>query len=47
MNNNFKCIMLVDDNPNDNFFHVRAIKKNNLETIIVTENSGIKALDYI
>jgi len=41
------CIMLVDDNQNDNFFHEREIKKNNLANIVITKNSGIKALAYL
>jgi len=39
--------MLVDDNPNDNFFHEREIKKNNLATNIITRNTGADALDYL
>jgi len=39
--------MLVDDNPNDNFFHEREIKKNNLSTIVVTKDSGLDALVYL
>lgn len=39
--------MLVDDDHNDNFFHERAIKKNNLATIVITKNSGTEALEYL
>ena len=39
--------MLVDDNQNDNFFHEREIKKNNVETIVITKNTGIEALQYL
>ena len=39
--------MLVDDNADDNFFHEREIKKNDLEHIIITKNLGIKALEYL
>jgi CheY-like chemotaxis protein len=39
--------MLVDDNPDDNFFHEREIRKVNPETIIITKNSGIDALEYL
>jgi len=28
--------MLVDDNPDDNFFHEREIRKVNPETIVIT-----------
>ena len=41
------CVMLVDDNPNDNFFHEREIKKNNQATIVITKNNGTEALEYL
>jgi CheY-like chemotaxis protein len=47
MNKKLKCIMLVDDNPDDNFFHEREIKKINLANIVKTKNSGIEALEYL
>lgn len=47
MKGKLKCIMLVDDDKNDNFFHERAIKKSNLETIVIARNSGMKALEYL
>ena len=40
-------IMLVDDNPDDNFFHERAIKENNPDNIVITKNTGMKALEYL
>ena len=39
--------MLVDDNPDDNFFHERAIKKNNPANIVITKNTGMEALEYL
>jgi len=39
--------MLIDDDADDNFFHEREIKKNDLEHIIITKNLGIKALEYL
>lgn len=39
--------MLVDDNLDDNFFHEREIKKNNLATIVVAKNTGLEALEYL
>ena len=39
--------MLVDDNPDDNFFHEREIKKADLTNIVITKNSGKKALEYL
>ncbi|MBC8047197.1 MAG: response regulator [Fimbriimonadaceae bacterium] len=42
-----KCIMLIDDNSHDNFFHERAIKKTDPENIIIPMNSGREALEYL
>lgn len=39
--------MLVDDNHDDNFFHEREIKKNNIATIVITKNTGLEALEYL
>jgi CheY-like chemotaxis protein len=47
MNKESKCIMLVDDDSDDNFFHEREIKKSNLENTIITKNSGREALEYL
>ncbi len=41
------CIMLIDDDKNDNFFHEREIKKANFESNIIVEESGTEALDYL
>jgi CheY-like chemotaxis protein len=42
-----KCIMLVDDNHDDNYFHEREIKKLHLANIVITKNSGLDALEYL
>jgi CheY-like chemotaxis protein len=47
MKNKIKCIMLVDDNKDDNFFHEREIKKLNLSSIVITKNTGWEALEYL
>jgi CheY-like chemotaxis protein len=47
MNKNLRCIMLVDDNLDDNFFHEREIKKNNLATIVIAKNTGLEAIEYL
>lgn len=47
MSKNLRCIMLVDDNHDDNFFHEREIKKNNLATIVIAKNTGLEALEYL
>ncbi len=39
--------MLIDDNKGDNFFHKRVINKNNSAIIVVTEQSGNDALEYL
>ena len=39
--------MLVDDSPDDNFFHEREIKKANLAHIVITKGSAKKALEYL
>lgn len=39
--------MLVDDDPNDNFFHEREIKKISPEYIVVAKRSAREALDYL
>lgn len=41
------CIMLVDDNPDDNFFHERVIKKNNYANNVIAVESGIEALEFL
>jgi len=47
MNKQIKCIMLIDDNPHDNFYHERIIDKGNwAETVIAMESAG-GALGYI
>ena len=42
-----KYVMLVDDDPEDNFFHQKAIKKSNPQNVIITRNTGTEALTYI
>lgn len=39
--------MLVDDDADDNFIHEREIKKNNWADIVISKNTGMKALDYL
>ncbi|MCW3127280.1 MAG: response regulator [Bacteroidetes bacterium] len=47
MNKKLKCILLIDDNPHDNFFHERAIKAYDETEIVVTKDSGAEALEYL
>ncbi|MXN92911.1 response regulator [Flavobacterium sp. Sd200] len=41
------CIMLIDDNKIDNFFHERVIRKNNAAKIVIAKESGFEALEYL
>src|ERR1700759_91114 len=47
MEKKVNCIMLVDDNPDDNFFHERVIRKNGSANIIVAKQTGPDALNYL
>lgn len=42
-----KLILLVDDNPDDNFFHKRAIQKTGIPCNIMVCTSGDHALNYL
>lgn len=47
MNREINCIMLVDDNKIDNFFHERVIKKFNPQIKVLAKESALEALDYL
>ncbi len=47
MRNSLRCIMLVDDNKDDNYFHERAIRKSNHATTIVLKSSAEDGLAYL
>lgn len=47
MSRKLKCIMLIDDNKVDNFFHERVIRKNGAADEILIKESGAEALDYL
>jgi CheY-like chemotaxis protein len=47
MSNKLRCVMLVDDDHNDNFFHEREIRKTNRAIIIITKKNGLSALEYL
>jgi CheY-like chemotaxis protein len=42
-----KCIMLIDDNRDDNFIHERVIRKCNAATSVVVQQTGRGALEYL
>jgi len=47
MNAVLQCIMLIDDNSDDNFYHERVIKKNKFAEVVLTESSAEAALTYL
>jgi CheY-like chemotaxis protein len=47
MNKKIKCIMLVDDNVDDNFFHERIINKSGVCNSIATMQTGKDAIEYL
>jgi CheY-like chemotaxis protein len=47
MSRNLKCVMLVDDDQNDNFYHEREIKKCNPDILVIEKNTGSDALEYL
>ncbi|MCV9385837.1 response regulator [Reichenbachiella ulvae] len=47
MTKKLNCIMLVDDNPDDNFFHQRVIKRNKSADHVVVCQSAQEAIDYL
>jgi CheY-like chemotaxis protein len=47
MKTKINCILLVDDNPDDNFYHERVIKKNDAAVTVVAKQTGMDALEYL
>lgn len=47
MNKSVRCIMLVDDNPDDNFFHERVIKKYDATIVVIAKESALEALEQL
>ena len=47
MKKKLKCIMLIDDNPNDNFFHERIISRVNCADSILIKETALEALSCI
>src|SRR5436190_12654380 len=44
---NRKAILLVEDNANDEYLTLRALKKYNVANDVVVARDGVEALDYI
>jgi CheY-like chemotaxis protein len=42
-----KCILLIDDNEDDNFFHTRILNKSNVGEEILTQQSAEAALTLL
>ena len=47
MSHKLNCIMLIDDDEDDNFFHEKAIIDNHLAETVIVENMARKALEYL
>jgi two-component system, response regulator len=41
------CVLLVEDNPDDEALTLRALKKNNILNPVVVVHDGAEALDYL
>jgi CheY-like chemotaxis protein len=41
------CILLIDDNHDDNFFHERIIRKSEIAKTIIVKETAQEALDYL
>ncbi len=42
-----KRILLVEDNPKDEALTLRALRKHNLQAVVVVMRDGVQALDYL
>ncbi|WP_294822392.1 response regulator [uncultured Flavobacterium sp.] len=47
MTGSVACIMLIDDNKTDNFFHERVIRKNEASQTVVAMASAYEALAFL
>jgi CheY-like chemotaxis protein len=47
MKKELNCIMLIDDDQSDNFFHEREIKKADFHASVIAMDSAIAALEYL
>lgn len=47
MDSLISCILLVDDDENDNFFHKRTLEQIQIADKVDIANTGIEALEYL
>jgi CheY-like chemotaxis protein len=47
MKNKLQCILLIDDDEDDNYFHKMVIDEMNCAADIATVSSGFEALDFL
>jgi CheY-like chemotaxis protein len=47
MSKELKCIMLVDDDKYDNYFHKREINKTNPAISVIEKTSGLDSLEFL
>lgn len=47
MSKSVKCILLIDDNPDDNFYHERVIRKSGMCDLVVSRKTAMEALEYL
>jgi CheY-like chemotaxis protein len=47
MTRKLNCIMLIDDNPDDNFYHERVIRKSQAADQVIAQQSAEEALSYL
>jgi CheY-like chemotaxis protein len=47
MDMNNAAILLVEDDPNDEFFTLRALRKNNIKAEVFVVRDGAEALDFL
>jgi len=40
-------VLLVDDSPDDNFFHQRAITKSGIDSVVTVASDGEEAISYL